>query len=144
MRDLKYQCRSAPKKRFSSISAIFQLSPYVFSLLSAVQVTRPKGKDVICLPNLSSRSWAPSLMVAANRVTEPTFQYYKSCRADWVSVCTTLIATAGMKLWWFTIKWHNMNPKAAARYHLSRDIEFTLRNFRPTHLELLYTPAQLV
>jgi hypothetical protein len=36
-----------------------------------------------------------------------------------------------------------MRPRAAARYHLSRDVEFTLRNFRPTRLELLYTLPNL-
>ena len=82
-------------------------------------------------------------MVAVNRVIEPTFQYCKSCHADCVSVCIALVATAGTKLWGFTIKRHNMSPKVAARYHLSRDIEFTLRNFRPTHLELLYTLPNL-
>ncbi len=36
-----------------------------------------------------------------------------------------------------------MSPGAAARYHPSRDVEFMLRNLRPTHLEPLYTLPNL-
>lgn len=57
----------------------------------------PKSRDVIRSTNVESASSADPFAVAASRVTEPTFQYCKSCHTDWVTTDIALAATVGIE-----------------------------------------------